>query len=213
MALNILPPGGGWFGDPDLTKDNTYLLTKVDGCRWRAEIPLQNVYRWTPDGLGGSTVACESSSGDAAIIELRGEFDTVNKITTFTYSFGIPWKGTGSGGEAGDMEFMTVKWKDEITSCFMPGNREGQFCDEVIFDSITITGNAGYSDNPGIFNSSYWIESNWCDIIQLVITLQYAGDPSACKKLGACCIPDGTCRDAMDMGDCLTLGGKWYVGQ
>ena len=157
---------------------------------------MQNVYRWTPDGLGGSTVACESSSGDAAIIQLKGEYDTVNKITTFTYSIGIPWKGTGSGGEAGNMEFMTVVWKDEVTSCFLPGNDTGtRFCDEIIFVSIDITGNAGYSDNPGIFNSSYWVESNWCDIIQVVLQLLYAADYDSCYKKGACCLPDGTCLD------------------
>ena len=188
-----------------------YLDKKPGTCVWEVEYPLENIYRWADAGSGNSTVTCEPSNGAAIKIQLEGEWDSANKIIQWSLRIGIPWVGVDSTGAQGSYETVEIIWKDEQETCTLASG-----CENVTPVSVTISGNPGYSDNEGIFRSSWWNLANWCSVWNRAyggIRVRYAIHGYSCLDKGSCCLPDGTCLDDTKFGQCIGLGGLWTKGQ
>lgn len=189
-------------------------LRRTSECRWEAEIPFESMYNFSDNGGGIATVTCVSSQGKNAKFIILGEFDATQKITTWTMEWKIPWSGTQNGtGDQGDYEILTAVLEQENDSCAI------KQCKESLSSTVSISGNAGYSNAEGYFNSSYFTTEKFCEIFETqrsyegtffrknFLSTEYAVTiDGTCSDKGRCCMPDGTCRE-MDREQCNRLGG------
>ena len=191
-------------------------------CTWKKEVPLNSVYNWANAGGGTSTVTCVSLPDKFIHIVLSGDFDATDKLIVWTLQVKIPWTGVSSAGVPGEFEVLELVWKSEQSKCeFTP-------CGENIPVSVSISGNAGYTDNPGIFNPAYWTTPPVEDIlgygcmhftggllggrtVAVGTYLNYFANKEGCITTGACCQDDGSCQE-LEKTACLELSGTFYPG-
>ena len=199
-----------------------FALRKTSQCLWEAEIPMDNIYSFAPSGGGAATVTCVQSEGRKAYFNIYAEFSQTDKTTTWTLEWKIPWDGVDSAGDPGEYEIMTVLIEQENDDCQM---RE---CPLSIPLSLTITGNAGFTNAEGYFNSSYWTLDKFCELFRnsiplgtfrncldyIAVVYSMGGDLTtvSCSDKGKCCLPGGGCRDT-NKDQCVRLGGTFTPGE
>jgi len=195
-------------------------IRKTSQCLWEAEIPMDNIYSFTPSGGGAATVTCVQSEGRKAYFNISAEFSQADKTTTWTIQWKIPWDGVDSAGDPGEYEIMTVLIEQENDDCYI---RE---CPLSIPISLTITGNAGFTNAEGYFNSSYWNLDKFCELLKTSdggwtecfdhIGIYYStalyNNTIICSDSGKCCLPGGGCRDTTKE-QCTRLGGTFTPGE
>lgn len=188
-------------------------------CNWEAEIPFENMYNFSDNGDGTATVTCVPTNGKKAKFTISGEFDTTNKITTWTLKWMLPWSGTqNTTGDQGDYEIMTVVLEQESDSCNI------RQCPLSLSTSLTIEGNADYTNAEGYFNQSYWTIEKFCELWapynagaifapgSHVWSYYSVNGDGSCNEDGRCCTPDGSCYDT-DRETCARIGGSFEPGE